>query len=132
MGEKNLGSVAELLKELDNRLKTIDSYPAKMRPYQELYNTILKTLPHLSSREEKRRIFKHTVTGLLGHYNIGYVSMLGVTKASVADAKHIGENSIVRKYSATSTFLKKIRFGTISEIDTDIQLEDIIQQNKFS
>ena len=124
--------VDQLVKEIDHCLKIIDNYPNKRRPFQDLHAIIMKTLPYLSSRQEKRRIFKHTVEGLLGYYKIDYVSVLGITKVSVADVEHLAENPIVKNYSNSISRWRNTQLVKISEIDTDLALEEIIYSERFS
>lgn len=132
MSEDNHDSMEEILKSLDNHVQIIEGYSTNRRPYVDLYDAILRALPHISNKIEKRSMFSHSVKGKFGDsYMISYFSRFGITQVAVSDIRNIAENPVVREYSTGSGWGIKAPYASIWEIDTKSHSKKLIQENKF-
>jgi hypothetical protein len=118
-----------LIREFDDYTSRIENDPTNRKHYVNIYNAILKSLPHLSDKKESG-LPDHRVTGNLREsYRINYSSYLGYRHMAVTVISGVDRNPLVRTDIVRAVFGVQLPFDTISNIDTRNGLMTTIHQN---
>lgn len=130
MDNPNQETIDTLIEEFDNCINGIEYNNTKREHYVDLYNTILKSLPHLSNRKVSW-FPSHEVIGDFRHkYHLNYSSTLGYRHMAVSDISHVETHPKVRTYIVRAAFGIQLPIDTIAIIDTRTGSMTTIHQNQ--